>query len=327
MNLPVPSQVSLDAIQKAQAHLTASVVRTPLIKLDYPELETNIFLKPEVLQPIGSFKIRGAGNAIAHAPEEQLAAGIVTASAGNMAQGVAWQARRLGVPCHVVVPDHAPATKLQAIARLGGEVNRVPFDRWWQIIDSSECDYPGYFVHPVSDPNVVIGNATIGLEILDDLPAVDSIFVPFGGGGLISGIGCALHAAARSDIKLIASECATGAPLSAALKHGQPTAVPYSASFVDGIGSTRVLDSMWPLLRQLVHQSVVCDLEEIASAIRLLAGRSRIITEGAGAAPVAAAIQYCRNQPEPPQTVVCVVSGGNIDSARLASILGGSIPD
>lgn len=298
-----------------------------MVKLDYPELDTELYLKLEVLQPIGSFKIRGAGNAIAHAPPEQLSAGIVTASAGNMAQGVAWQARRLAVPCHVVVPDHAPETKTAAIQRLGGTIDRVPFEQWWEIIDSSRCDHPGYFVHPVSDANVVVGNSTIGMEILNDLPSAEAIFVPFGGGGLISGIGCALRAAGRQDVTLIASECATGAPLSAALANGAPIKVPYTASFVDGIGSTQVLLSMWPLLSQLVNQSVVCDLGEIGGAIRLLANRNRIIAEGAGAAPVAAAIRYCQDQAEPPEKVVCVISGGNIDSGKLASILNGNIPD
>lgn len=316
---------ALADIKQAQERLADSIVRTPLVRLAYPEHDLEIYLKLEMLQPIGSFKIRGSGNAIAQAQRKSLKNGIVTASAGNMAQGVAWHARRLGVPCLVIVPDHAPQTKLNAIERMGGTIKRVPFEQWWEIIDSGQCDHPGHFVHPVSDPNVVLGNATIGLEILEDLPDVQAIYVPFGGGGLISGIGCSLRAAGKPHVQLIASEVATGAPLESALRQGKPVPVSYTTSFVDGIGSTQVLQTMWPLVSELVSRSVVCKLDEVADAVRLLATRNRVVAEGAGAASVAAALKES-SQRQDVSKVVCVISGGNIDAAKLATILDGSTP-
>lgn len=315
------SPFSIDDIRAARARIADSALRTPLVRLNVDS--SAIYLKLENLQPIGSFKLRGAGNAIALATPEQLAHGVYTASAGNMAQGVAWHARRLGIPCTVIVPDHAPATKLEAITRLGGDIIKVPFATWWQVLVTRQ--YPGqagFFIHPVSDAAVMAGNGTIGMEILEDLPQVDEIFVPYGGGGLACGVATAVRAL-KPDTRVYACEVETSAAFSAALAADAPTSIEYIASFVDGIGSGSVLAEMWPLARALLDGSVVTTLADIAEAIRILAGRNRIIAEGAGAAPVAVALQReaaRRRDGAAPRTVVCVVSGGNIDFEKLARI-------
>src|SRR5512147_1350733 len=226
--------ISLEDIRAARVRLVGSAIRTPLIRLNVDDAPAEIYLKLENLQPIGSFKLRGAGSAIGLASPEQLAKGVYTASAGNMAQGVAWHARRLGIPCTVVVPDHAPETKLAAITRLGATFIKVPFDDWWQVIVTHH--YPGlegFFVHPVSDPAVMAGNGTIGLEILEDLPDVDGVVVPFGGGGLSCGIAAAISSL-RPEARVFASEVETAAPLAASLAAGRPVRVDHTPSFVDG---------------------------------------------------------------------------------------------
>ncbi len=309
--------IPLDAIRAARERIAGLVVRTPLIRLNVEDAPTEIYLKLENLQPIGSFKLRGAANAIATASSEQLAAGVYTASAGNMAQGVAWNAQRLGLPCTVVVPNHAPQTKRDAIERLGATIIEVSFEDWWQVLVNHH--YPGQrglFVHPVSDPAVMAGNGTIGLELLEDLPAVDTVVIPFGGGGLSCGIASAVRAL-KPDTTLYAAEVATAAPLAAALEAGEPQEIPYTPSFVDGIGSSSVLDEMWPLVRTLLDGSLVVSLAEVAAAIRLLLERNRALAEGAGAASVAAALAGKAGA----GTVVCIVSGGNLDVSKLIDIL------
>jgi threonine dehydratase len=297
-------------------------VRTPLVRLNMPDGPAEIHLKLECLQPIGSFKLRGAFNAMSSAGPARVADGVYTASAGNMAQGVAWSARRLRVPCRVVVPDHAPETKLAAIERLGGTVVKVPFERWWRVLVEHEyAGTPGHFVHPVSDPDVVAGNATIGLEILEDLPDVSAVVVPYGGGGLSSGIASAVRHL-KPEVKVWAAEVATAAPFSASLAKGEPARVDYTPSFVDGIGAGGVLEEMWPLASSVLAGSIVSSLEEVGAALRLTAERNRVIAEGAGAASVAAALSGRAGSGK----VVCVVSGGNIDSSKLCTLLRGEIP-
>jgi threonine dehydratase len=314
--------ISLEEIRAARVRIADSILRTPLVRLNAPESSAEIWLKLENLQAIGSFKLRGSGNAMRIAPRETLARGVYTASAGNMAQGVAWNAQRLGVPCTVVVPDNAPRTKLEAIERLGGRIVKIPFDRWWQVL--VEHGYPGIdglFIHPVADPAVIAGNGTIGLEILEDLPDVDRVIVPYGGGGLSCGIASAIKAL-KPSVAVYAAEVETAAPLAASLAAGEPASIEYRPSFVDGIGGKSVLPEMWPLVRALLSGSLVVGLAEIAEAIRLLASRHRVIAEGAGASSLAAA----RAGAPGAEKIVCVISGGNIDSARLATILGGEIP-
>ena len=313
---------SLDAIRAARSRIAGSAIRTPLVRLGVSDAPAEIWLKLECLQPIGSFKLRGAGNAMALLPPETLAQGVYTASAGNMAQGVAWNARRLGVPCTVIVPDHAPQTKIAAVERLGASIVRLPFDAWWNVlVEHHHPGIDGVFVHPVSDPAVIAGNGTIGLEILEDLPDVRAVVVPFGGGGLSCGIGSAIRALSPG-VKILAAEVATAAPLAASLAAGALRKVDYTPSFVDGIGSTGVLEEMWPLASSLLDGSCVVSVAEAAAAIKLLVERNRVVAEGAGAASVAAAHSGKAGGGK----VVCVVSGGNIDAGKLAAILSGEIP-
>ena len=309
--------IPLEEIRRAQEVLAGTVLRTPLVRLD-----EGPYLKLENLQPIGSFKLRGALNAIGNASPEELEAGVVTASAGNMGQGVAWAARELGLPCSVVVPENAPEAKLSAIERLGGRIVKVSYERWWQTLtDSGFPELDGFFVHPVQDERVMAGNGTIGLELLEDLPEPDVVLVPFGGGGLSSGIASAVKAL-RPETKVYAVEPETGAPLTAAFAAGEPTPIDFQASFVDGAGGPAVLPGMWPLVREVLDGAFAISLEETAEAVRVLARRARVVAEGAGALALAAALAGRVEG----GTVVCIVSGGNIDAAKLATILGGGTP-
>ena len=316
---------TLDQVQAAAGRIAGAAIRTPLVRLHAESPYAEIHLKLENLQPIGAFKIRGAMNAICAAATEALTRGVVTASAGNMAQGVAWVARLKGIPCTVVVPETAPAAKIAAIERLGGRVVRVPFDAWWQaMVERRHPGVEGFFVHPVSDPEVVAGNGTIGLEVLEDLPDVDVVLVPFGGGGLSGGIASAMRAAG-SMARVYACEVATAAPLSASLAAGRPATVDYVPSFVDGIGAKGLLAEMWPLVSRILAGSIVVSPEEAAEAVRLLVTRVHVVAEGAGAVPAAAAL--AGRIPAPvAKKVVCIVSGGNIDPRKLARILEGETP-
>ena len=309
---------TLADIQAAQERLRGTAVRTPLIRLNV-DSEAKIYLKLENLQPIGSFKIRGAGNAIAQANSEQLAQGIYTASAGNMAQGVGWWTKQLGIPFSVVVPDHAPQTKLAAIERLGGDIIKVPWDEWWQVIVNHRyAGLDGLFIHPVSNPQVVAGNGTIGLEIIEDLPDVDVVLTAFGGGGLSCGVGTAVRAL-QPKAKIYVAEPETVTPVAAAFAAGAVQHVEYTPSFIDGSGSNGVLPEMWPLVQATLAGSIVVTLEEVKAAIRHLVERNRVVAEGAGALPVAAALSGKAGSGK----IVCVVSGGNVDTTVLTQILGG----
>ena len=297
-------------------------MRTPLVRLRAPEQPGAIYLKLENLQPIGSFKLRGALNAVLQEDPDRLRTGVLTASAGNMGQGVAWAARELGVPCAVVVPEGAAATKLAAIEALGGRVVEVPYERWWQAIaESSFPEIEGVFIHPVQDERVMAGNGTIGLEILEALPEADAVLVPFGGGGLSVGIASAVKAL-RPNARVYAVEPETGAPLTAALADGEPRPVDYQASFVDGSGAPALLPQMWSLARGVLDGAFAVSLEQTAAAVRLLVERARVVAEGAGALALAAALDGHAGT----GNVVCVVSGGNIDTPKLAKILAGEMP-
>ena len=311
-----------EEIARARERIAGIALRTPLLPFDLPDAPARIHLKLECLQPIGSFKIRGAANAMRLADPRALERGVTTASAGNMAQGVAWVARALGIPCTAIVPDRAPRAKLDAIERLGARVVKVPFETWWRVIEEHRYEgMEGLFIHPVSDPAVIAGNGTIGLEILEELPDTEAILVPYGGGGLLSGIAIAAIAV-KPAMRVYACEVDTAAPLTASIREGTPQTIERHASFVDGIGGSSVLPEMWPMVRGLVEGTIVVTLEEIASAIRLLVERARVVAEGAGGASLAAAL---RGEAEGSK-VVCIVSGGNIDSAKLAAILSGEVP-
>ncbi len=318
----LPTIIPLEDIQAARQRIAGSAIRAPLVRLNLDDTPAEIYLKLENLQPIGAFKIRGASNAMALASKEQLAKGVWTASAGNMAQGVAWNAKRLGLTCTCVVPDHAPDAKLAALTRLGSRIIKVPFSEWWNIVVTHHFDgMEGLFVHPVSDPAVMAGNGTIGLEILEDLPDVEAVIVPYGGGGLSSGIASAMKAL-KPAVKIFASEVDTAAPLAPSLVAGKPQEVEYKPSFVDGIGSGGILPDMWPLVSKLLDGSLVVSLEQTMAALKLLIERNRVVAEGAGATSVAAALTGKAGRGK----VVAIISGGNIDSAKLAKILKGELP-
>lgn len=310
--------LDLESIRRAAPVVAQAAIRTPLVRLNVWDGPAEIFLKLENLQPIGSFKIRGAANAMSSVSREELRKGVLVASAGNMAQGAAWNARRLGIPCTVIAPDYAPEAKVRAIERLGGRVVKVPFDRWWQTF--TDRGYPGIdavFIHSFDDDRVMAGNGTIGLELVEDLPNVDTVLIPWGGGGLAVGIATALRAL-KPTARIYAVEADTGAPLAASLKAGVVTTVDYQPSFVDGIGSKTVFPNMLAQAQELLDGSLTAGLGEVAAALRLMAERNRVIAEGAGAVALAVALSGQAGTGR----IACVVSGGNIDLAKLAGILG-----
>jgi threonine dehydratase len=298
------------------------VAPSPLVRLEPEHPGADVYLKLESLQPIGSFKLRGALNAVRSSEDAALVEGVWTASAGNMAQGVAWAARRSGLRSTVVMPEEAPATKRRAVERLGGRVIGVPFDRWWRAFEERSFPaVPGVFVHPVADQAVIEGNATLGLELAEALPRLDTVLVPFGGGGLACGIAAALRARG-SAARIVGCEVETATPLASSLAAGEPLSVARTPSFVDGIGGKSLLHEMWPLVAELVAGVRVVSLAAVAAAIERLVEHHRVVAEGAGAASVAAALA----DPTLEGTVVCVVSGGNIDATTLATILAGEMP-
>jgi threonine dehydratase len=315
--LPTPEDV-----EAARARIRGVAVRTPLLKLSAEIPGVNIYLKLENLQPWGSFKIRPAFNVLKSMDPQRLQGGVLTASAGNFGQGLAFAARQIGVPITVVVPEGSAATKAQALAELGAKVIRVPFDEWWTALTTRAfAGQEGVFVHPVAESAVIAGNATIGAELIEDLPTLDAVVVPFGGGGLACGIGSVMRRL-RPQVRVIVAESQAAQPARAALENGRPTCVTHVQSFVDGMGSTTVLEEMWPLVQRMVDGSACASFAEIADAIRLLARRHHVIAEAAGAASVAAAMAGQAGK----GNVVCIVSGGNIDAAKLGAILNGQSP-
>ncbi len=317
-----PDSLTLADVEDARKRLAGILPRTPLIRLEDGDAG-ELYLKLENLQPVRSFKIRGSANAIAMLDAAALKAGVYTASAGNMAQGLAWNARRLSVRCIAIVPDGAPRVKLEAIQRLGAETISLPFDDWWNVMATHRYAplEPAHFIHPSSDADVMAGNGTIGLEILEDLPDVNSVLVPFGGGGLSCGIATAVRTL-RPEVRVYGCEVDTAAPLAAALTAGGPVPCARTATFVDGIGGPALLPEMWPPASRLLAGSLVVSLAEVAAAIRHLVQHAAIVAEGAGGASVAAALKGLAG----PGRNVAVVSGGNIDPEVLTTILGGMTP-
>jgi threonine dehydratase len=309
--------VTLAQVEEARRNIAPVALRTPLVRCN-TDAPADLYLKLENLQPIGSFKIRGAANVMARTPREQLERGVLTASAGNMAQGVAFCARRMGVRATIVAPETAPATKVSAVERMGGRVIKVPFADWWRTFETRS--YPGVdatFIHAFDDPDVMAGNGTIALELLEDLPDLDAVVIPWGGGGLSCGIAAVLRARAPR-VRIYAAEIETGAPLAASLAAGEPRTVEYKPSFVDGIGSKMVFPNMFERARRLLDGSLVVSLTEAALAMRLVAERNRVIVEGAAACAVAAALSGRAGSGK----IVAIVSGGNIDLDKFAQIVG-----
>ncbi|MHB1344086.1 MAG: threonine ammonia-lyase [Thermoleophilia bacterium] len=317
----LPTLAGIQAAREAIVGLPggAGAIRTPLVRLDATSPRGDgpeIYLKLENLQPIGSFKIRGAAAVMAATLAHELARGVVTASAGNMAQGVAWLARERGIPCTVIAPESAPKVKTDAVERMGGRVLRVPFEEWWRAFE--EHAYPsveGVFVHAFDDPRVMAGNGTIALEILEDLPDADAIITPWGGGGLTCGVAAAVRAL-RPQTRVYAAEVAGAAPLAAALAAGAPVEIEYKPSFVDGIGSPTVFPQMFERARALVAGSLVAEVQAVAQTLLLMVERNHVVAEGAGACPVAAALARGAGSGK----VVCVVSGGSIHLDEVAAL-------
>ena len=315
--------ISIDTIRDAAESVYQAAVRTPLVPLG--QLAPNgpeIFLKLETLQPIGSFKIRGAYNAVRRLPPEQLADGVWTVSAGNAAQGVALAAKKLGARCSVLVMDTAPETKLRAIDRLGAAIVKAPFEECWRTVEEHGSPrMSGHFVHPFDDDDFISGNGTAGLEIVADLPDVDAVVAPIGGGGLLAGIGIAIRAL-RPSAAVYAAEPETAAPLSRSFATGVASEfAEWRPSFVDGAGGRSVLTSMWPLLREYVSESIVVSLDDAARAMRLVAERTHVIAEGAAACAVAAAVSATLAS-RGHRRIVAVVSGGNVDLSKFAQLVG-----
>jgi threonine dehydratase len=318
--------IPLSAVRDAARAVYGAAIRTPLIRLELsdrsPESSTRqgleLYLKLEVLQPIGSFKIRGAYNVVRQLTPQQLQHGVWTVSAGNAAQGVAFAARTAGARCSVMVMDTAPDTKIRAIERLGASIVRATYDECWRTVESHGSDrMTGHFVHPFDDDQFIAGNATAGLEILEDLPDVDAIVAPLGGGGLLAGIAASVGEL-KPTVRIYAAEPETAAPLSASLAAGRPIYFDnWQASFVDGAGGKSVLPTMWPLLRTL-SGSIVVPLDEVARAMKLTAERARVIAEGAAGCAIAAALGGRAGAGK----VVAIVSGGNIDLAKFAALVG-----
>jgi threonine dehydratase len=308
--------ITCAAAQEARRNIASVALRTPLIRCN-AEGPANLYLKLENLQPIGSFKIRGAANVMARTPRERLTRGVLTASAGNMAQGVAFCARRIGVSATIIAPDTAPATKIQAVERMGGRVIKVPFAEWWRTFETRS--YPGVdatFIHAFDDPDVMAGNGTIALELLEDLPDLDAVVIPWGGGGLSCGTAAVLRELAPR-VRIYAAEIETAAPLAASLAAGEPRAVDYKPSFVDGIGSKTVFPGMFESARELLDGSLVVTLTETANAMKVVTERNRMIIEGAAACAVAA----CLSGRAGSGKIVAIVSGGNIDLDKFARLV------
>ncbi len=305
-------------VEDARRHVYQAAVRTPLVRLQCDDVPAEIYLKLENLQPIGSFKIRGAYNAVRLLPEDARQRGVWTVSAGNAAQGVALAARRAGLACRVLVMDTAPRAKLDAIRRLGAAIVPASFDQCWRALGQrSHPAMDGAFVHPFEDDAFIAGNATAGVEILEDLPDVDAVVAAFGGGGLSCGIASVMRMR-QPRVKVFAAEPETAAPLARSFAAGTAQDFPeWKASWVDGCGGKGVFPRMWALAGHLLEGSVVCTLEDIRRAMKLVAERNHVIAEGAGACAVAAALSgQCGGG-----KVVAVVSGGNIDLERFRDLV------
>jgi len=316
-------RITPHGIDEARKRLKGLVVRTPLVPLNLEDTPAEIYLKLENLQPTGSFKVRGAGNAIELLSPEQRAKGVYTCSGGNMAQALAWHAHRHHIPCTAIVPDTAAETKLAGIRRYGADIIQVPFEEVWKV--ATDHLYPPLkdrvFVHPFSNAHMIAGNGTIGLEILEDLPDVDSVIVPFGGGGLFAGIAIATKPR-KPQVNMYGCEPDTACAFAASLAAGSPRHVERTPSFLEGTGESDVLPEMWDLVSPLATGSLVVSLKEVASAVRILFERHRVVAEGSGASSLAAALTGKAGTGR----VVCVMSGGNIDPSTLKKILDGGVP-
>ena len=310
--------IELSEIRAARERIAKTVIRTPLIRLELGPEFPDIRIKLENLQPINAYKLRGAANAVAMLSETDRKRGVWTISAGNAGQGVAYAARAAGVPCSVVVVETAPKSKLERMKALRAKLVSVPYDVAWKALD--ERSFPGAqgtFIHPFDDDNFIAGHGTMGLEILEDAPDIDAVIASIGGGGLITGLGSAIKAL-RPEIKIFGVEPETAAPAALSFKKGSPQIFPnWIASFVDGAGGQSMFPRMWQRMKPVVDDYLVVTLEQTKNAMRLLAEKARIISEGAGALPVAAALSGKAGQ----GPIVAIISGGNIDLQKFCELI------
>lgn len=317
-----PQPPTLQQIRDAQRRIQPYVCRTPLVELDLGLPDRRIYLKLETLQPIGAFKLRPALNAILTRDGAALQQGVAVASSGNMAYGMAWAAQAAGVPMAAYMVADAPQAKIDGVRRLGGEVRFISATTWWDYI--TEVQRPTHaelLINPVTDPAVLAGNGTIGLEIMEDLPSVDCVFTPFGGGSMTTGVSSAVKAL-RPQVRVYAVEGEHATPVTAALAAGGVVQVDARNSFIKSIGGPSVVPGLWPLARQAIDGACVVRLDQVTDAMRLLFSHTKVVAEGAGAAALAAALV----DPRATGNVVCVISGGNIDAAMYAHILNGGMP-
>jgi threonine dehydratase len=320
---PPVTAVSIADIRAAQARLGPVALRSPLVPCLAADARCEVHLKLDNLQPTGSFKIRPVGNIVLARAPESLRAGIYTVSSGNSALAVAYLARRLGIPAAAVVSPGAPTTKLDGLRSLGARIVEIPFDSWWHAVEAHRVEgESGTYIDAARDPAAIAGDGTLGIEILEQLPRVEAIFTPLGSGALACGIACAMRAL-DADVKVIACELESAQPFGAALRAGSLVTTEAHAGFVSGVGFHSLLPEMWPLAREVIAGAMTVSLAEVAAAIALLAGRNKVIAEGAGAIPVAAAL----SGRHPYRRVCAVVSGGNLDISKLCTILAGQVPD
>jgi threonine dehydratase len=317
--LPDVRPISLEQIEAARERIKGTVIRSPLVRLDIGVPKPEIYLKLENLQPTNSFKIRGAANAVAMLPPERRAEGVWTISAGNAGQGVAYAARAAGVPCTVVTIETAPETKVERMRALGARLVKASFDACWEAMEKRE--FPGVrgaFVHPFDDDDFVAGNATIGLEIMEDLPDVSAVITAIGGGGLIAGVASGIKARSKR-VRVLGAEPETAAPGAASFAAKAPVKFGrWQATFVDGAGGKSIFPRMWDRMKDVVDGGIVVSLDEVRRAMRMLADRARVVAEGAGALPLAAALSGKAGT----GPIVAVISGGNIDLAKFSELIG-----
>jgi threonine dehydratase len=309
--------IAIEDIEEARSRIARTAIRTPLVKLDLEPDAPEVWLKLENLQPTNAYKIRGAANAVARLSNEERARGVWTISAGNAGQGVAYAARKLGIPSTVVAIETAPQTKLDRMRALGAKIVPVSYQDAWKAAESHE--FPGLegtFVHPFDNHDFIAGHGTMGLEILEDLPQVRTVIGAIGGGGLITGVGSAIKAR-NPEVKVLGAEPETAAPYAYSLRAGSPQWFPdWQASFVDGAGGKSVTERMWQRMRPVTDGTITVTLDQTRDAMRLIAEKARTIAEGAGALSVAAALTGQAGE----GPIVCIVSGGNIDLAKFAEL-------
>ncbi len=277
----------------------------------------DLWLKPEVFQPAGSFKVRGVYHAVARMSTERRAAGVSTVSAGNTAKALAWAARQFGVEARSLMPDSAPRSKVEAMRALGGMPILVPVaDVFAYLKEHRWEDEPWAFVHPWTSRNVMTGHGTMGLEIVAALPEVDTVYIPVGGGGLLGGVGSALKAA-KPSLRVVAVEPGGCPSLHAAIAAGHPVDVDCE-TICDGVAVPYITEEMFPLLSDLADEVVLVSEDEVKQTIRCLATRAHLVAEGAGALATAAAL---RTPVADRGRTVCIITGGSIDADKLGMIL------